>query len=171
MANINLSKIGWQNGTLVSKAKVEIGGTIYEVEPEEYSGATPLSAENLIQMEENTEDGINEIIARLNGTVLYSNNAGTRDDTITFTGGSISEGELIEILYGRVRVGDGSLALKTTGKLSYFSGMVISLDMLYNSAGGMETSTKRIIVGSTGITTENKNNDNLAIKEIRKFVY
>lgn len=75
---INLDRIGWQNGTLVSKAKVEINGQIYEVDPEEYSGITPLSAENLRQMETNTENAINEVnsIVRKE-TVLYNNNSGT----------------------------------------------------------------------------------------------
>lgn len=41
----------WQNGNLVSKAKVQINGQIYEVEPEEYSGNTALSAENLNSMQ------------------------------------------------------------------------------------------------------------------------
>lgn len=107
----------------------------------------------------------------IQGIILFSDNQGTKNDSINFTGGTISEGELIEIIFGRLRVGDGSLALKTTGKLYYFSGMVISLDINYNAAGGMETSAKRITVNSTGITTENKNNDNLAIKEIRKYSY
>lgn len=53
-----MAKFEWQNGTLVSKAKVEIDGKIYEVEPEQYSGQTPLSAENLNQM----QDGIYEDI-------------------------------------------------------------------------------------------------------------
>lgn len=53
-----MAKFTWQDGTLVSKAKVEIGGTIYEVDPEEYSGATPLSASNLNAM----QDGIYEDI-------------------------------------------------------------------------------------------------------------
>lgn len=84
MANINLPKIGWQNGTLVSKAKVEIGGTIYEVDPEEYSGATPLSAENLIQMEDNTETGLNQLLSIMQGTTLYEDTTGTTG-TVTFS--------------------------------------------------------------------------------------
>ena len=74
---VNLSKIGWQNGTLVSKAKVEINGTIYEVEPEEYSGSTPLSAENLRQMETNTENAINEVQGNLDETNQTIENATT----------------------------------------------------------------------------------------------
>lgn len=53
-----MASFTWQDGTLVSKAKVEIDGTIYEVEPEEYSGTTPLSASNLNAM----QDGIYEDI-------------------------------------------------------------------------------------------------------------
>lgn len=51
-----MAKFTWQDGTLVSKAKVEIGGVIYDVDPEEYSGTTPLSAANLNAM----QDGIYE---------------------------------------------------------------------------------------------------------------
>lgn len=60
-----MAKFIWQDGTLVSKAKVEIGGTIYEVDPEEYSGTTPLSASNLNAMQdgiyEDMEEADNEI--------------------------------------------------------------------------------------------------------------
>lgn len=135
------------------------------------AGGTPLSAENLNLMQTYTEDAINEVVAKMQGTVLYSNNAGTKDDSITFTGGTISEGELIEILYGRFRVSDSSMSYKTTGKIPYFSGMSISLDMLYVTGVTMEQDAKRFTVSSTGLTLENKYNDNLAIKEIRKFSY
>lgn len=57
---VNLKRIGWEDGTLVSKAKVEVSGQIYDVEPEQYTGTTPLSAANLKEMENNTEDAINE---------------------------------------------------------------------------------------------------------------
>lgn len=57
---VNLKRIGWEDGTLVSKAKVEISGQIYEVEPEQYTGTTPLSAAKLKEMEDNTENAINE---------------------------------------------------------------------------------------------------------------
>lgn len=60
-----MNKINWQNGTLVSPAKVEIGGVIYEVTPEQYSGNTPLSAENLNQMQDNIEEAIPEVIDNL----------------------------------------------------------------------------------------------------------
>lgn len=56
-----MAKFTWQDGTLVSKAKVEIGGTIYEVDPEEYSGATPLSASNLNAMQDGIYDDIGNI--------------------------------------------------------------------------------------------------------------
>lgn len=73
-----MAKFTWQDGTLVSKAKVEIGGTIYEVDPEEYSGATPLSASNLNAM----QDGIYKDIdnKQLAPDILYSNSVGTTGD-------------------------------------------------------------------------------------------
>lgn len=56
-----MAKFTWQDGTLVSKAKVEIDGTIYEVDPEEYSGATPLSASNLNAMVDGIYDDIGDV--------------------------------------------------------------------------------------------------------------
>lgn len=72
MADIKLDRIGWQDGTLVSKGKVEVNGTIYEVEPEQYSGQTPLSSANLKKMEDNTEKAINAIYKKMLSTNLYS---------------------------------------------------------------------------------------------------
>lgn len=47
-----MNRFNWQAGTLVSKAKVTINGIVYEVEPAEYEGTTPLSPENLNEMQE-----------------------------------------------------------------------------------------------------------------------
>lgn len=47
-----MAKFNWQNGTLVTPARVEIGGQVYDVTPEQYSGQTPLSAENLNQAQD-----------------------------------------------------------------------------------------------------------------------
>lgn len=63
-----MNKINFQNGTLVSKAKVTIDGTVYEVEPAEYEGTTPLNAENLNQMQTNAENAINTVQSNLNTT-------------------------------------------------------------------------------------------------------
>jgi hypothetical protein len=67
-----MAKFTWQDGTLVSKAKVEIGGTIYEVDPEEYSGATPLSASNLNAMQDGIYEDINGIVESGSGYVKYA---------------------------------------------------------------------------------------------------
>lgn len=77
-----MAKFTWQDGTLVSKAKVEVGGTIYEVDPEEYSGATPLSASNLNAM----QDGIYEDIEEVDNKILE---IGKELWTGSFTTGSI----------------------------------------------------------------------------------
>ena len=58
--SVKLKRIGWENGILVSKAKVNIDGTIHEVEPAQYSGKAPMSAEKLKKMEDNAESAINE---------------------------------------------------------------------------------------------------------------
>lgn len=98
-----MNKINFQNGTLVSKAKVTINGTVYEVEPAEYEGTTPLNAENLNQMQTNMENAIPEVIDNLEstsetdalsakqgkilkelieGTVLYENEQGTNSNFV-----------------------------------------------------------------------------------------
>ena len=69
-----MAKFVWQDGTLVSKAKVKIGGTIYEVDPEEYSGSTPLSASNLNAMVDQTYQDLKDYA---DGTVLYNNPNGS----------------------------------------------------------------------------------------------
>nr|DAJ75854.1 MAG TPA: hypothetical protein [Caudoviricetes sp.] len=98
-----MNKINFQNGTLVSKAKVTIGGTVYEVEPAEYEGTTPLNAENLNQMQTNMENAIPPVVDNLTststtstlsanqgkvlkelieGTVLYENEQGTNSNFV-----------------------------------------------------------------------------------------
>lgn len=61
-----MDKINFQNGILVAKAKVTINGTVYEVEPEEYEGETPLSAEILNEMQDNIENAINNVDEKFN---------------------------------------------------------------------------------------------------------
>lgn len=124
---INLGKIGWENGALISKAKVEINGQIYEVEPEEYSGTTPMSAENLKQMETNTENAINVVNNKLIGTVLYSDSTGTLGN-ITLSD-SVTNYDYIEI-QGRRK------------------GMVYSSGKLYNANGNT------IVLTSSNATNE-----------------
>ena len=63
-----MDKINFRNGILVAKAKVTINGTVYEVEPEEYEGETPLSAEILNEMQDNIENAINTVQSNLNTT-------------------------------------------------------------------------------------------------------
>jgi hypothetical protein len=50
----------FSNGTLRQKAQVEIDGTVYEVEPAQYEGTTPLSAYNLNRLQENLYDYVDE---------------------------------------------------------------------------------------------------------------
>lgn len=49
------------NGTLVQKAQVEIDGTTYDVEPAQYDGTTPLSANNLNLLQTRLYDYVDEI--------------------------------------------------------------------------------------------------------------
>ncbi len=69
----------FQNGTLVSNAKVEVDGTIYDVTSAEYEGSTPLSASNLNQLQTNLYDYIDEKIGNLKGDILWTNTNPTSD--------------------------------------------------------------------------------------------
>lgn len=150
MSDVNLERIGWQNGTLISKAKVEINGVIYEVEPEEYSGSTPLSAENLIQMEDNIADAINELQTLTEGTILYSNNSGTAGD-ITLND-DLSNYSKVEIVY-YVSYSDGNV-YSTTGKIPvssriHLSSVFIGTNSQFNSyCKRLNASGTQITVGS-----------------------
>ena len=53
--SVELERVGWEDGTLVTPARVEVGGVTYDVTDAEYSGTTPLSAQNLKKMENNFE--------------------------------------------------------------------------------------------------------------------
>ena len=85
-----MKKIKFENGTLVSNAKVEIGGTIYDVTPEQYEGTTPLSASNMNAIQENAEEAINEVTtnleqlkADLKPVILWEGSIGGINDTAT----------------------------------------------------------------------------------------
>lgn len=57
-----MSKFNWKNGTLIQNARVNVEGTMYDVEPAQFEGETPLSAENLNYM----QDQIYEEIKKAN---------------------------------------------------------------------------------------------------------
>ena len=76
---IQLDRVGWEDGTLVTPARVTTSTGTYDVTEAQYSGTTPLSAENLKAMEDNVQKVFNE----LQGTVLYENAEGI--DTGNFT--------------------------------------------------------------------------------------
>lgn len=55
-----MDKIPFEDGTLVKAGYVEIDGTKHETVQPEYTGKTPLSAYNLIKMQDNVENAIND---------------------------------------------------------------------------------------------------------------
>lgn len=75
----------FSNGTLRKKAQVEIDGTTYEVEPAQYDGTTPLSANNLNLLQTNLydyidEENLNKQNKVLHGTTAPSNSLGEDGD-------------------------------------------------------------------------------------------
>ncbi len=69
-----MNKINFENGTLISPAKVEVDGVVYEVIPELYDGATPLTADILNQLQKNVEDAINDVTDEVDALMTYSTN-------------------------------------------------------------------------------------------------
>lgn len=53
-------KIHFENGELIAAGYVKVNNITYTVVEAEYSGETPLSAENLNQMQDNIEKAIEE---------------------------------------------------------------------------------------------------------------
>ena len=88
-----MNKINFEDATLVTQAKVTVGGTDYEVTPATYSGGTDLDATTLNDLQDNVEasfkntkttsttDGYCCTYANdnfeLKGTVLYNDVSGT----------------------------------------------------------------------------------------------
>ena len=60
-----MDKINFQDGTKVSSAKVTIDEVDYTVTPARYSGATPLSAFVLNKLQDNIEDGLDELDTKI----------------------------------------------------------------------------------------------------------
>lgn len=106
--SVKLKRIGWENGTLVSKAKVNIDGTIHEVEPAQYSGKAPMSAENLKKMEDNAESAINEATEK---NIITANAIGTTTTAGTNKQLALTEqckvGDKLSIVDGKVKIGKG----------------------------------------------------------------
>ena len=92
-----MKKIPFEDGVKVSNAKVTIDDVDYNVTPAQYSGATPFSAYNLNQMQDNIETG-------LGGTVLWTNPNTYDTITDTFDAQTIqleseTDFDLIEIVF------------------------------------------------------------------------
>ena len=153
---INLSKIGWENGTLVSKAKVEIGGTIYEVEPEEYSGATPLSAENLIQMETNTENAINEVDTKYSKHIITakgssSEMATTSSENKLIMATATTIGNKLTLTNdGGIKIGAGVTKVAISASTTYTGGDASQhVLLIYKNSKANENRLARVLFNSS----------------------
>jgi len=59
--SVELERVGWEDGTQITPARVNVGGVTYDVTDATYSGETPLSAQNLKKMETNTQKALNDL--------------------------------------------------------------------------------------------------------------
>lgn len=124
--SVELERIGWENGTLVSKAKVNVDGTIYEVEPAQYSGKSPMSAENLKKMENNAEKAINEATEK-NIITAYPNSALTditeKDQKVILDGYDLT-GERFTIENNAIKIGKDISKVLISAQIFYQDGPV-----------------------------------------------
>ena len=95
-----MKKINFQNGTLISRGKVEVDGKVYDVEPPQYEGTTPLSAEILNELQKNIEEEFSTLKEIMEGSVLYENKNGNTGN-ITLRQ-SVETFDYIEIFYKNV---------------------------------------------------------------------
>lgn len=92
-----MEKINFENGTLISKAKVEVGGTIYDVEPAQYEGTTPLSAQNLNQIQDNAESAILDLEEAMQEKIKWKKQTINLGDNETVTIPEIKETQEIYV--------------------------------------------------------------------------
>lgn len=172
-----MNKINFQNGTLVSKAKVTVGGTVYEVEPAEYEGTTPLNAENLNQIQTNVENAIPPVVDNLTSTsatdALSANqgrilNEKTQRHIITAKGGSSetattsSENKLIMATAttvgnkltltndGGIKIGSGVTKVAISASTTYTGGDASQHTLLiYKNSKANENRLARVLFNSS----------------------
>ena len=122
--------IVFQNGTLVSNAKVEVGGTVYDVTPAQYEGTTPLSANNLNQMQTNIYDYVDEEIEGI--TEVYST-------TETLTNKIWDNGKPIyrKVFRGKLTGGEGNTQSIAHG-ISNVDEFVLKEGFVNSSMGGQQ---------------------------------
>ena len=130
--SVNLDRIGWEDGTLVTPAKVTIGGTVYDVTPEVYSGSTPLSAENLKEMEDNTEKALRIV----QGEELY--NSSTGSNTSVTLSHSVADYNELEIFYKEVWTG---YTISKSVKVAVINDSDIELSMISAHTSGLQLFT------------------------------
>ena len=121
----------FENGTLVSKAKVEVGGTIYEVEPEEYEGTTPLSAENLNELQNRICDYADEKIKNEYST--------TQDNTYScdyINKNAISISDYTTGNRTITATGWQEVPSKTVDLITKGRNIIVSFSLMINSSGG-----------------------------------
>ncbi|MCI8346633.1 MAG: hypothetical protein HFJ12_01620 [Bacilli bacterium] len=65
-----MPKFKWENGSKIAEANVEINGNIYNVNPAQFEGKTPLSAQNLNAMQDGIYEDLTTIKELSNENIL-----------------------------------------------------------------------------------------------------
>lgn len=134
-----MNKINFQNGTLVAKAKVTINGTVYEVEPAEYEGTTPLNAENLNQIQTNAENAINTVQSNLNTTNQSIENLTTYSTTEKVVGTWIDGKPVYEITKIGTKQEESELEISIPNNIK----KIISIDGTITTPSGITYNLNR----------------------------
>jgi len=179
-----MAKFTWQDGTLVSKAKVEIGGTIYEVDPEEYSGATPLSASNLNAMQDGIYEDIDENtenIEKMKPKILWTNSTPGNSFSEQNIPLSSTKYDFYEILFACTSTAEDSLRVVSSGKIKKGYGSRCSYS--YAGSGGVNVKSRVIdyisessikfydCFSSVGTTAYSQSNSNMIPLQIIGYDY
>lgn len=162
-----MQKIDWENGTVIDEAHVIIDSQRYNVVPEEYDGATPISAENLNEMQDNIEAEINSVKTLINRTNVLWTGAWhmNANQTITLSENVLDQKNGIILVWssysdGQAQDYDFNYTFVPKKHVEMFPGAGVSSIM--GNVVGTRFSIKYLYIGNSDITGNVNNGTNLS---------
>lgn len=118
--------VNWEDGQLEQGAYVEINGVRYSVVMPQYSGNTPVTAENLNKMQSDLQEQIddkNYIVACLNSD--YTIQATSELEVLPLTKQNLKVGNKLSInSSGKIVIGAGVNHVKVSGQWYFYTGTI-----------------------------------------------
>lgn len=138
-----MDKMQFENGTLVSPAKVVIDGVEHEVTPAVYKGNTPFSAENINQMQDNIEraiavGGVAGDTLPIGSVVEFASDTSVPENWLLCNGQAVSRTEydlLFAVIGTTWGAGDGSTTFNVPTKEGLVTVGKKSSDTDFNTLG------------------------------------